>query len=103
MTKDSKSAQTFPRNETIQTQDIIDVFAGVHLAASAEAMGFTEAVGLDTDIMYDIISKAAGSNTQFVKCVPKMVKPRWSLRDVPGAQGVKDRLVSLSFTVAHEC
>lgn len=95
MTKDSECAQIFSRNEIIQTQDIIDIFAGVHLATSVEAMGFTEAVGLDTNTMYDIISKAAGSNTQFVDCVPKMVKPSWSLRDVPTAESIKTRLVSL--------
>ena len=56
-------------------------------------MGFTEAVGLDTNVMYDIISKAAGSNTQFVNNVPKMKKPTWSLEDVPAANEIGKRLV----------
>jgi 3-hydroxyisobutyrate dehydrogenase-like beta-hydroxyacid dehydrogenase len=68
------------REQSITVQDIVDIFAGGHLAASAEALGFTEAVGLDTDVIYDIISKAAGSNVQFVDCVPKMKKPTWSLK-----------------------
>ena len=74
-------------------QDIIDIFIGGHLAATAEAMGFTEAVGLDTNVMYDIISKAAGSNTQFVENVPKMKKPTWSLKDVSAAEEVAQKLV----------
>lgn len=82
-----------PREESITVQDIIDIFAGGHLAASAEALGFTEAVGLNTDMIYDIISKAAGSNIQFVDCVPKMKKPTWSLKDVGSAKSVGQRLV----------
>lgn len=81
------------RNEAVSVQDIIDIFVGGHLAAAAEAMGFTEAVGLDTDVMYDIISKAAGSNMQFVENVPRMKKPTWSLREVPCARDVCQRLV----------
>lgn len=91
MTKPESSL--IPRNGSITAQDIVDIFAGGHLATAAEAMGFTEAVGLDTTVMYDIISKAAGSNTQFVDHVPKMKKPSWSLRDVPEAKDVMRRLV----------
>ncbi|CAM1501032.1 Fc.00g101940.m01.CDS01 [Cosmosporella sp. VM-42] len=83
---------TLPRNESISVQDIIDIFSGGHLAAATEGMGFTEAVGLDTDVMYDIISQAAGSNTQFVDQVPKMKKPTWSLRDLPAAKSICERL-----------
>lgn len=90
----TKETQTLvPRNGAITIQDIIDIFVGVHLATSAEAMGFTEAVGMDTGVMYDIISKAAGSNWQFVEHVPRMKKPTWSLRDVPAAEAVSLRLV----------
>ena len=70
--------------------------AGSHLAASVEAMGFTEAVGLDTDVLYDIVSKGAGANTQFVNEVPKMKKPTWSLKDVPIAKDMEKRLVSVT-------
>lgn len=62
-------------------------------------MGFTEAVGLDTGVMYDIISKAAGSNKQFVDNVPSMKKPSWSLGDVPAAKDIGKRLVS-SFKIS---
>ncbi|KAF2095714.1 hypothetical protein NA57DRAFT_59696 [Rhizodiscina lignyota] len=81
-----------PRNPEITVQDIIDIFVGANLAISAEAMGFTEAVGLQTDLMYDIISKGAGSNVQFIENVPKMKKPTWSLKDVEGAKDVGQKL-----------
>ena len=77
---------------TFETID--DLFAGANLAISAEAMGFTQAVGLDTTTIYGIISKAAGSNVQFVKRVPEMKAPTWSLRDVTGAESLRRKLVS---------
>ncbi|KAK2590618.1 hypothetical protein QQS21_011701 [Conoideocrella luteorostrata] len=84
----------FERTESITIQDIIDVFAGTHLAIAAETMGFTHAVGLDTSQMYKIFRTAAGASTQFDKQVPKMKAPTWSLRDVPEAPGIKKRLES---------
>ena len=78
---------------SLTIQDIVDIFTGSHLATAVEAMGFTEAIGLDTDVMYDIISKAAGSNTQFVQHVPKMKKPSWSMKDIPEAVNIMKRLV----------
>lgn len=81
------------RTKEISGQNIVDIFVGAHLATAVEAMGFTEAIGLDTAIMYDIISKAAGSNTQFVNHVPKMRAPTWTLRDVPEAYTVRQKLV----------
>lgn len=83
-----------PDDSAITIQDIIDIFIGVHLAVSAEALGFTEAIGLNTDVIYDIISKAAGSNVQFVEFVPHMKKPTWSLNDVESAKNTALRLVS---------
>jgi 3-hydroxyisobutyrate dehydrogenase len=93
MTK--KDSTLIARNDAISIQDVIDLFAGSHLATAVEAMGFTEAVGLDTDVMYDIISKAAGANTQFIDCVPKMKKPTWTLKGVLTAKEISDRLVRL--------
>lgn len=97
LTKGGES--TVPRIDNITVQDIVDIFTGGHLAASAEALGFMEAVCLDSDVMYDIISKAAGSNAQFVENVPKMKKPTWSLKDVDTAKDVGCRLVSTALSV----
>lgn len=92
MTKPGK--QTNDSDEDITIQDIVDIFVGGHLAAAAEAMGLAEASGINTDVMYNIISNAAGANSQFIDHVPKMTKPTWSLRDVPEAKGVSIKLVS---------
>lgn len=94
MTK-PEGSKIIAREDAVTVQTIIDLFAGGHLATAAEAMGFTEAIGLDTDVMYHIICQAAGSNAQFVDNVPHMEKPTWSLRNVPAAKDVCHRLVSL--------
>lgn len=83
-----------PRQDAVSVQDVINIFAGTHLATAAETMGFTEAVGLDTAVMYQIFSKAAGASTQFIEQVPKMKAPTWSLRDVPEARDILKRMVS---------
>lgn len=95
MTTTPQDSPLIARQESVTVQDIIDIFAGGHLATAVEAMGFTEAIGLDTDVMYGIICQAAGSNRQFVDHVPKMKKPTWTLRDVPEAKDVCRRLVRL--------
>lgn len=80
------------RNNDFNNQDIVDIFTGVHLAASAEAMRFVQAVGLDTDVMYDIIKGAAGSNRMFIECVPEMKRGAYSLKDVQGSKIVCEKL-----------
>ena len=91
-----QSFHPFPiaKNADVESQDIIDVFAGVHLAASVEAMILIHAIKLDADIMFDVISNAAGSNTQFVQSVPRMGKQAPFLRDVKGSKDVCERLAS---------
>uniref|UniRef100_A0A0C9S8F2 TSA: Wollemia nobilis Ref_Wollemi_Transcript_4673_4554 transcribed RNA sequence n=1 Tax=Wollemia nobilis TaxID=56998 RepID=A0A0C9S8F2_9CONI len=49
------------------------LLAGVHLAAAAEAMVLGAKAGLNTRILYNIISNAAGSSWVFVDRVPQMV------------------------------
>jgi putative dehydrogenase len=38
------------------------LLAGVHIAAAAEAIALGARAGLDTRLLYDIISKAAGNS-----------------------------------------
>jgi 3-hydroxyisobutyrate dehydrogenase len=87
-------APPISKSDKFDNQDIVDIFAGVHLAASIEAIRFVHALGLDADIMFDIISNAAGSNAQFVQSVPQMRRDAPSLRDVQGSQVTCERLVS---------
>ncbi|BBN02755.1 fructose-bisphosphate aldolase, class II [Marchantia polymorpha subsp. ruderalis] len=53
-----------------------DLLFGVHLAAAAESMALGACAGLETQILYDIISNAAGSSRVFANLVPHMLKAK---------------------------
>ncbi|KAA8574948.1 hypothetical protein MFRU_002g03990 [Monilinia fructicola] len=50
-----------------------DILSGVHLVAAIEAMAFGQAIGLDTEMLYDIVKGAAGASTIFVERVPALL------------------------------
>lgn len=79
-------------------QDIEHLLIGVHVAVISEAMSFCETLGIDTDIMFDIVSNAAGSSFMFNHSFKDMQKKNWSLKGVPHAAMVRDRLVSMTST-----
>lgn len=81
----------------VGVDDIRNLMIGVHLAVLSEAMTFCEKIGVSTDLIYDIVSNAAGSSAAFVKHFAEMQKGKWSLRSVAGVDGIRDRLVSFSF------
>ena len=80
----------------LEFQDIEYLLTGVHVAVISEAMSFCEKLGIDTDIMFDIVSNAAGSSVMFTRSFKDMQKKNWSLGGVPHAQMVRDRLVSMT-------
>jgi hypothetical protein len=79
---------------SITVETIKDLMVGVHLAAVAEAMKFSEHLGLDTDLVYDIVSNAAGASAAFLMGFEEMRKGGWSLKAVTGVDKIRDRLVS---------
>ncbi|KAL8698169.1 MAG: hypothetical protein Q9201_006726 [Fulgogasparrea decipioides] len=79
-------------NITLDT--VQDLMIGVHTAAVSEAMSFCERLGIDTDLMFDIVSNAAGASRMFVKAFEPMKQGGWSLKAAPDAKGIRDRLVS---------
>ena len=79
-------------------QDIEYLLIGVHVAVISEAMSFCETLGIDTDIMFDIVSNAAGSSVMFTRSFKDMQNKNWSLGGVPHAARVRDRLVSMLST-----
>ena len=80
-------------NHQISKDTIVDLLSGIHLAASVEGMAFCKALGQDRKLMYEIISKAAGWNAMFTKCIPGMLeKDSWSLNDCPEAAEVGKKL-----------
>ncbi|KAL9578908.1 MAG: hypothetical protein Q9203_006924, partial [Teloschistes exilis] len=77
-------------NVTIET--IRDLLIGVHLAVVAEAMSFCDRLGIDADLMYDIVANAAGASNAFVSSFEALRKGGWALKAAPDAEGVRDRL-----------
>ncbi|WPG99871.1 Hypothetical protein R9X50_00269100 [Acrodontium crateriforme] len=77
----------------ISKDTIINLLCGIHLAASIEAMAFGKKLGVDGNLMYDIISKAAGSSGMFTKHIPSMLeKDQWKLSDCPDVEEVGRKL-----------
>ncbi|KAK6420700.1 hypothetical protein LTR95_016909 [Oleoguttula sp. CCFEE 5521] len=77
----------------VSKDTIVDLLSGIHLAASVEGMAFCKKLGVDSKTMYEIISKAAGWNAMFTKCIPAMLeKDSWSLADCKEAVEVGKKL-----------
>ncbi|GME40158.1 hypothetical protein NW762_010760 [Neofusicoccum parvum] len=85
-------ATTDATHAVISLQDIEDIMVGVHLAATAESQGFTQAVGLNADQMFDIICGAAGWNVQFKRYAPKMKQGPWYLREIEESRQIGIKL-----------
>ena len=82
----------------LQFRDIEHLLIGVHVAVISEAMSFCEKLRIDTDIVFDIVSNAAGSSVMFTRSFKDMQKHNWSLAGVPHAKMVRDQLVSVTRT-----
>lgn len=77
----------------VSKETIADLISGTHLAASVEAMAFCQALGQDRKLMYEIISKAAGSSAMFTKCIQPMLEgDSWDLADCSEAVEVGKKL-----------
>ena len=83
----------------ITASEIQDLLIGVHLAVMSEAMAFCEVLGIETDLMYDIVSNAAGASRVFEKNFRDMKENRWMVNGVQGAEGIRDRLVSFAASI----
>ena len=75
--------------------DIEDLLIGVHLAVMSEAMTFCERLGIDVELMFDIVINAAGSSAVFVKEFVDLRTGGWSLKGVHDVERIQNRLVSL--------
>lgn len=94
----SQQARSFvpSKSPAVSVSDVQDLIVGVHLAAMSEAMSFCDRLGIDTDLMFDIVSNAAGASAVFLKYFKEVKKGRWSLRLVTGVKEIRDKLVSLT-------
>ena len=101
MMKSTKESEPGPE---LQIIDIEDLLVGVHVAVISEAMSFCEKLGIDTDIMFDIVSNAAGSSVIFSHMFKNMQRENWSLKGVLGvfdAHTVRCQLVRILSTGTH--
>lgn len=77
----------------VSKDTIVDLLSGIHLAASVEGMAFCQKLGVDTKVMYEIISKAAGWNAMFTTAIPGMLqKDSWTLAECKEAEEVGKKL-----------
>jgi 3-hydroxyisobutyrate dehydrogenase len=92
--KQAGAATNASSASSITVETIKDLMVGVHLAAVGEAMNFSRHLGLDIDLVYDIVTNAAGASAAFLMGFEEMRKGAWSLKAVTGVDGIRDRLVS---------
>lgn len=91
----SDGSKSFEAKSPLLVDDIKDLMIGVHLAAMSEAMSFSEHLGLDSDLMYDVVSNAAGASSVFVKSFSDMRAAKWSLKGVADIEQIRTKLVCL--------
>jgi 3-hydroxyisobutyrate dehydrogenase len=82
-------------NYQISKDTINDLLSGIHLAASVEGMAFCKKLGVDSKIMYEIISKAAGWNAMFTTSLSDLLeKDTWTLAESAHAKEVGEKLAA---------
>lgn len=82
------------------TKTVNQLLAGVHIAASAEAMALGARAGLDPSALYEVISNSAGASWMFVNRVPHMLSGDYTpmsaveifIKDLGIVQGTSDAL-----------
>jgi 3-hydroxyisobutyrate dehydrogenase len=74
------SSTTTLKEDDPKLKLVSQIMAGVHLAATAEAISLGAKVGLDTKKLYEIISTAAGTSWMFVNRAPQMLNGKWSTK-----------------------
>ena len=99
----TEQAKSPKASESLQLniRNIQFLLIGVHTAVISEAMSFCEKLGINTGIMFDIVSNAAGSSESFKLRFKDMQSEGWSLSAVPFAKQLRDYLVSMTSTMAQ--
>lgn len=78
---------------TLSVNDIKDLMVGVHLVVMTKAMSFCDLLGIDSDLMFDVVSNAAGSGPVFLKAFSEMQGARWSLKAIASIEDIRKSLV----------
>jgi 3-hydroxyisobutyrate dehydrogenase len=91
---DVKPAST----SSVTVKTIKDLLVGVHLAATAEIVSFAQILGISSQLLYEVIKDAAGTNKIFMLAYPQMQSHgSGSITAVPFSNKVGDSLVRSTF------
>jgi hypothetical protein len=58
-------------------------------------MKFSDHLGLDADLVFNIVAHASGASAAFLMGFEQMRREYWSLKAIFGVDGIRDRLVSI--------
>jgi len=72
------SASTTAEEDEKKLKIVVQIMAGVHLAAAAEAMSLGIKVGLEPKQLYEIIAGAAGNSFMFSNRTPQLLSGKWT-------------------------
>ncbi|KAK7206011.1 NAD binding domain of 6-phosphogluconate dehydrogenase-domain-containing protein [Myxozyma melibiosi] len=87
------SAATTEGKYGVTVDDIINLMAGVELASTRECMAFAKFVGLDLELLLDIINKGAGASNTYEKTASAMVKAGLvNFKPIADAAEIRDKL-----------
>ncbi|KAK4691413.1 hypothetical protein P7C71_g5582, partial [Lecanoromycetidae sp. Uapishka_2] len=84
----------YSESPPIEVEDIRNMMIGVHLVATTEAMSFCDHLGIESALMFDIVSHAAGATAIFLKTYSELQKGHWSLKSVTGIEEIRDNLMA---------
>lgn len=83
----------YSESPSVDVEDIRNLMTCAHLVTMTEAMSFCEHLGIDTDIMFDIVAHSAGASAVFLKAFKGMQKDEWSLKSVPNIVWLQNEVV----------
>lgn len=89
------SASTVDEDDQKKLKIVIQLMAGVHIAAAAEAMSLGVKVGLEPQQLYEIIAGAAGNSFMFSQTTPQLLSGKWT--STKTVDNIIALLVCLSF------
>ncbi|KAL8923025.1 MAG: hypothetical protein Q9208_004837 [Pyrenodesmia sp. 3 TL-2023] len=87
----TRAGRSSAATPTVSLKSIEAIMIAVHLVAVSEAMSFCSYLGIDVDLIYDIVSNAAGSSAVFTRHFKEVKQREWRLQ---GMVEVREKLVS---------
>jgi 3-hydroxyisobutyrate dehydrogenase len=86
-------SETVVGKAEVTIESIVDLLTGVHVASAYECLSYASKVGLEYELLADIIKKGAG-NTAVFKSTKENLEQVFQLRRLPQAEQIREKLVS---------